>query len=216
MKSSVENLIHENVIIGDGCQIDNNVEIGRPPRGKKDGELVTKIGKNCTIRSGTIIYAGTNIGDNFQTGHYAIIRENNIIGNNCSLGIRSELAPGNTIGNHVRIHSSCFLEKTTIESDVIIAPGVKFADDFSLNHASINDPCLVGATVKKGARIGMGAILLPHVIIGEQAVVGAGSVVTHNVEPMTIVVGNPARFLKSTREVICPICKKDQYPLEKE
>ena len=94
--------IYPNVSLGKNVLIDDYCVIGRPPRGRKPGELKLKIGNNAVIRSFTTIYAGTIIGDNFQTGHGVLIREDNIIDNNVSIGTNSVLEYGNRIGNNVK------------------------------------------------------------------------------------------------------------------
>ncbi len=78
--------IYKNVKTGKNCEIGIYVVIGFPPKGKKDGDLETIMGDNAIIRSHTVIYAGNEIGDNFQTGHGTFLREVNKIGNNVSVG----------------------------------------------------------------------------------------------------------------------------------
>lgn len=171
----------------------------------------TVYGKNCLIRSGTIIYPEVRIGDNFQSGHYTLIREGNRIGNNVCVGSFTELALGNTIGDNTRIHSRCFLEDVTVERNVFIGPGVVFAND-PHPRSPKGSPCIKGATVQDGAVIGAGATILPHVIIGKEALVGAGSVVTKDVPPGAVVIGNPARKIKNVRDIVCRKLKKPHHP----
>lgn len=199
--------IHKNVLLGKNSIVEDFCEVGRPPKGKKEGELKTVIGNNAIIRSGTIIYAGTTIGKNFQTGHNVLIRENNVIGDNVGIGTNSSIEINNKIGNNVRIHSLCFMEKVEIEDDVFIGPAVSFFDDPHPPQAENWADCMKGAIVKKKARIGGGSTILPYVIIGENSLVGAGSVVTKEVPIDTVVVGNPARKLKKVFEIVCD--KKD-------
>lgn len=194
--------IYKNVKIGENCIIEENCEIGRAPRGKKVGELQLIIGDNALIRSNTIIYAGTQIGKNFQTGHNVIIRENNNIGDNVSIGTNSDIEVGNVIDNNVRIHSFCFLEKATIKDNVFIGPRVLFVDDPHPQLPTVYD-CMKGATVGRNAKIGGGAVLLPYVKIGNNSLVGAGSVVTKDVQKNTVVVGNPAKKLKNLKDLVC-------------
>ena len=194
--------IYKNVLIGKNTKIDPPCILGLPPRGKKAGEAALKIGDNSFIRSFSVIYADTKIGRNFQTGIRATIREDNIIGNNVKVGTSSVLEWGNRIGNNVRIHSRCFLEMAYIEDDVFVGPGVIMTDDphppcpkYSL--------CKGGVVIRKNAKIGAGAVLLPGVEIGKNALVGAGSVVVKNVKADEVVVGNPAKVISMIKDLKC-------------
>ena len=91
-------MIHPNVELGEGTLVEEGAIVGLPPRGREPGELPTKIGARGVIRSGTVVYAGTTIGDDFSAGHSAMIREGNLIGDRCSVGTHAVLEPGNTVG----------------------------------------------------------------------------------------------------------------------
>jgi len=195
--------IYDNVIIGEGSVIEGPSILGKPPRGKQPGELPLVIGKKAIIRPFTTIYAGNRIGDNFQTGQCASIRENNVIGNNVSIGTHAVLEFENLIGNNVRIHSCCFLEMVIIEDDVFIGPNVVFTDDPHPMNCPRYKECLRGATVKRLARIGANCTILPGIVINENTLIGAGSVVVKDVPPDSVVVGNPARVVKRIDELEC-------------
>ena len=192
-----------NVSLGENGYIDFNVLLGKPPRGKEEGELPLVIGRNATIRPFTTIYAGNTIGDDFQTGQGASIRENNVIGNNVSVGTNAVLEFDNKIGNNVRIHSLAFLEMVTVEDDVFIGPNVVFTDDPHPMGCPKYKECLGGATVKRLARIGANCTILPGVTIGENTLIGAGSVVTKDIPDGVVAAGSPARVIKSVDELAC-------------
>lgn len=197
------NLIYKNVKLGKKCTLEPPVVIGKPPRGRSDGELKTVLGDNCIIRSFTTIYAGTRIGEGLQTGHGALIREGNIIGKGCSIGTNAVLEFDNKIGNFVRIHSGAFLEMVTLEDYVFVGPNVVFTDDPHPMGCPKFKECVGGAIVKKFARIGANSTILPGVVIGENSLVGAGSVVVRDVEDGTVVVGTPARVICRVSELEC-------------
>lgn len=152
------------------------------------------------IRSGTVIYRGSTIGSELQTGHNAVIREGNWIGNRVLVGVNTYLGPGNVIGNNVRIHTGCFLERVTLGDNVIVAPNATFTDD-------PYPPCVEcmeqigGAVVGENSIIGANATVLPGVRIGKNCIVGAGSVVAKDVEDYAVVVGNPARKINDSRQL---------------
>lgn len=193
----------DNLIIGSGHQIEPTCIVGYRP-GRPIADLTLRLGKDCTLRSGTIIYYGTTIGDGLQTGHNVVIREENVIGDHVSIWTGSYIDYQCKIGSHVRIHCGCYIcQYTTVEDEVFLAPGVKLANDvYPLQEDAV--PYMEGPTIKRGARIGVNATILPRVIIGEGAVVGAGAVVTKNVAPGMVVVGNPARVI-NTVEKLRPI-----------
>lgn len=189
---------NQNYKIGESLIKDEGVIIGA--QGRTSGTI--EIGKNARFRSGTVIYEGIKIGDDFKTGHNAVIRENNIIGDNVMVGVSSYLGPGNKIGNNVSIHTGCFLEMATIEDNVAFGPHVVLTDDLHPRCPRFEE-CVGGVKIKKGAKIGANVTILPGVTIGENALVGSGSVVTKDVPSRAVVVGNPAKVIKTIDELTC-------------
>ncbi|MBN1894529.1 transferase [bacterium] len=202
--SKMENIIYPNVVIGKGTIVEEPCILGKPPRGREPGELKLEIGSGGIIRPFTTLYAGSRIGNGFQTGQGASIREDNVIGDDVSIGTNAVLEFGNRIGSRVRVHSCCFLEMVTIEDDVFIGPNVVFTDDPHPMKCPRYLECKGGVTVRRLARIGAHSTLLPGVVVGENTLIGAGSVVTRDVPPGTVVAGNPARVVKKVEDLTCP------------
>jgi acetyltransferase-like isoleucine patch superfamily enzyme len=192
----------DGVYIGARTVVEQPCLIGKAPRGSRPGESPLFIGGDGTIRPFTTIYGGTTIGERFQTGQGVSIREDNIIGDDVSVGTNTVLEAGNRIGDRVRIHTGCFLELVTVEDDVFIAPNVVFADDLHPPCEHYHR-CVGGAVVRRGARIGSNSTVLPGVVIGNGALVAAGSVVVSSVPDEAVVAGSPARVIKRIDELVC-------------
>ena len=187
------------IIVGKAKKIDRGVILGYPT-GRKIASRALAIGARPIIRSGTVMYAGSRIGDNFETGHNVVIREENKIGNNVCVWSNTVVDYGCVIGNNVKIHANGYVaQHTTIEDDVFIAPGVTIANDPCPPCAR----CMKGPTIKKGAKIGVNVTLLPHITIGEYSLIGAGSVVTKDIPPYSLAYGSPARVVKKVTEIEC-------------
>jgi len=188
------------VELGRDCSIDPGVLLGYPP-GRPVERHPVRIGASAQIRSGSVIYASVEIGNGFETGHGVIIREGNRIGHDCAIWNHTTVDYDCVLGNRVRIHCNVYVAQYTIlEDDVFLAPGVGLAND----PHPLCTKCMQGPTIKSGARIGVGATILPHVTIGENALVGAGSVVTRDVPARAVVVGSPARVIGDVDGLECP------------
>ena len=193
--------VYPNVVFGANARLGDFVVIGEPPLGRSAGELVTQIGANAVIRSHTVIYAGNVIGDRLRTGHGVLIREANRIGSNVSIGSHTVIEHDVVISDDVWIHSKAFIpEYSVLEAGCFIGPGVIFTNA-RYPRTPDTKRQLRGPVVRVGAKIGAGAILLPGVVIGEEALVGAGAVVVKDVPERTIVVGNPARVVRKVADV---------------
>jgi acetyltransferase-like isoleucine patch superfamily enzyme len=175
------------VTIGEGTTVEDYVVLGS----KKDGEL--SIGSNSIIRSGTVIYSGVRIGDNFRSGHNVLIRENTEIGNNVLVGTNSVVDGDCQIGTNVAIQTGAYVTRyTVIEDGVFLGPHCVTTNDKYMEYGRE----LKGPFIRRNVRIGANAIIFPGITIGKNAIVGAGAVVNKNVPPEDTVVGNPARSTK--------------------
>lgn len=213
--------IGDNVRIDDYARILNGVSIGEnsfigafstlgEPGIYTENHKVGKItiGKNALIRSHSIIYHSNKIGSNFQTGHRVSIRENSEIGNNVRIGTVSDIQGNCQIGNYVNLHSNVHIgQKSVIEDFVWIFPYVVLTND-----PTPPSNTLLGVRVKKFAAIATGAILLPGVIVGEDALVGACTLVNRNVDDKMIVVGNPMKQIGDVSRIKDKTTGKTVYP----
>lgn len=194
-------VVAEGVELGDGSTVAEFCVIG----GDGPAGVRTVVGENSTLRTHTVLYAGTVTGPKFATGHHAMVRENNTIGENVSIGSLSVIEHDVTIGDGVRIHSQCFIpEFTVLEEKAWIGPRVTITNA-PFPRCQHMPACLIGVHIEREAKIGANSTLLPGVRIGEKALVGAGAVVTKDVPAGAVVVGNPARVVKSIDELVCPV-----------
>jgi acetyltransferase-like isoleucine patch superfamily enzyme len=189
-------IIHPNVKLGKECIIEDFVIIGMPPKGYGPGDLETIIGDNAIVRSHTVIYAGNRIGNNFQTGNKANIREMNEIGDDVSIGTLSVIEHHVKIGSGVRIHSQAFIpEFSILEDECWIGPNAVITNAKYPKSPDVKET-LKGAVIKRKAKIGANVTILPGLSIGENALIGAGSVVTKNIGAHSVYAGNPAHFIR--------------------
>ena len=143
-----------------------------------------RLGKNTAIHCFVNLY-GCEIGDDSRVGAFVEIQKNVTVGARCKISSHTFVCEG-----------------VTIEDDVFVGHGVVFINDMDPRATEDGRPQteadwqVVPTRVCRGASIGSGAVILGGVTIGQGALVGAGAVVTKNVAPDTVVVGNPARVLR--------------------
>lgn len=223
-------IIEPDVIIGDNSFIDSNTIVRRNTTlGEKSfigsnciiGEYwmdfcldlkehkhPLTIGSNSLIRSGSIIYAGSDIGNNFQTGHQVTIREKAQIGNNVSVGTLSDIQGNCKIGNYVRLHSNVHIGQLSIIDDFVwIFPYVVLTNDPT---PPSND--FLGVHIHPFAIIATASTIMPGIEIGQDSLVAAGSVVTKNVEEYSLVMGVPSKPISDVRKIKNKITGELAYP----
>ncbi len=193
--------IFPGVTISGAPIIDPFVLIGYPYKDNLSLLVPTIIGQDPHIRSHTVIYAGNQIGCNFTTGHGVLIREENQIGDDVSIGSGTIVEHHCIIGNRVRIHSGAFIpEYSILHDDCWIGPNVVLTNAKYPRSKRVKED-LIGPIIYSHAKIGANSTILPKIKIGEGSLIGAGSVVTSDVEPFTVVAGNPAKVVRKISDI---------------
>lgn len=194
--------IYPRVKKGKNFKIEDFCIIGLLPKvGLKDDKTI--IGNNAYIRSHSVIYAGNKIGNDFFCGHGVTIRESNVIGNHVSIGSGCIIEHHISIADNVRLHSGVFVpEFSELEEGCWLGPNVVLTNAVHPLCYKVKN-CLKGPIIKKNAKIGANATILPHVVIGENSLIGAAAVVANDIPANSVAVGNPAKVVKSIKELKC-------------
>jgi acetyltransferase-like isoleucine patch superfamily enzyme len=196
-------IVHEGTILGDGVRVLEHAVIGKQPTlgatstAKRDPLPPARIGDGTVVSTGAIVFAGSTVGANCIVGDQSCIRERVELADDCILGRGSLIENDTTVGEGTRIQAGAYITAySTLEEDVFIAPCVVTTNDNFMGRTEQRKALMKGPTIRRGARIGGGAIICPAVEIGEEAFVGAGAVVTRDVPARKLVVGSPARVLR--------------------
>ncbi|MCH8109116.1 MAG: N-acetyltransferase [Chloroflexi bacterium] len=177
-------------VLGEDCVVQDNVVLGLE---YAEGCKEAVIGRRAVIRWGTVIYADVQIGDDFKTGHSALIRENTIIGNQVVIGTNTVIDGTVDIGSFVKLESNVYIPTHTRIGDyVFIGPGAVLTNDkYPQRLRDEYEP--QGPVIEDNVTIGANATVLPAVHIGEGAMIAAGAIVTKDVPPWHMAIGSPAR-----------------------
>jgi acetyltransferase-like isoleucine patch superfamily enzyme len=144
-----------------------------------------------------VLAAGSTLGPGCVVGDLATVREGCMIGEQVVIGRGVCVENDTAIGSFTKIQSNAYITAyCLLEEHVFIAPCVVTTNDNFMGRTEARHALIKGAVIRRGARVGGGATLLPGIEIGEEAFVGAGAVVTRDVAPRALVVGSPARVLR--------------------
>ena len=167
--------------------------------------------KSYFVHESSYVDDGVEIGEDTKIWHFSHVLSGSRIGRNCNIGQNVVIGPDVTIGNGCKIQNNVSIYKgVTLEDEVFCGPSMVFTNVYNPRSAIRRMDELRPTLVKKGASIGSSATLLCGITVGENAIVGAGSVVITDVPPNTIVAGNPARVLKVIDEPKVKLSFKEQ------
>jgi acetyltransferase-like isoleucine patch superfamily enzyme len=200
-------VVYPGTVLGDGCRILDGAVVGKQPSlsprstAKREPLPPAEIGAGTIVSTGAIVFAGTSIGARVIVGDQACVRERVTVGDDVVIGRGSLIENDTTVGAMTKIQADAYITAySTLEEHVFIAPCVVTTNDNFMGRTERRHGLIAGPTIRRGARVGGGAILCPGVEIGEDAFVGAGAVVVRDVPPRVIVVGNPARVLRDVAD----------------
>jgi acetyltransferase-like isoleucine patch superfamily enzyme len=196
-------IVYPGTIVHDDCTILDYAVVGKQPTlsprstTKREELAPLELGSRTVVSTGAVVFAGSLIGAGTIVGDQACVRERCEIGSDVVIGRGSLLENDVTIGARVRIQAMAYITAySVLEDDVFIAPCVQTSNDNFMGRTEKRHELRKGPAIRRGARVGVGAVLCPAVEIGEEAFVGAGAVVVKDVPPRVVVVGNPARVLR--------------------
>jgi acetyltransferase-like isoleucine patch superfamily enzyme len=199
--------VYPGTVLGEGVKVLEGAVVGKQPTlsprstAKREALPPAELGDGTIVSTGAIVFAGSTIGARVIIGDQSCVRERVRVDDDVVLGRGSLIENDTNVGARTKIQAGAYITAySELEEDVFIAPCVVTTNDNFMGRTDRRHDLIKGPTIRRGARVGGGAILCPGVVIGEEAFVGAGAVVTKDVEPRMLVVGSPARVLRAVND----------------
>jgi acetyltransferase-like isoleucine patch superfamily enzyme len=196
-------VVYPGTVLGEDVKVLENAVVGKQPvlgarsTTRREPLEPAEIGDGTIVSTGAIVFAGSRVGARAILGDQSCVRERVTLGDDVVVGRGSLIENDTIVGARTRIQAEAYVTAySTLEEDVFIAPCVVTTNDNFMGRTERRHELMQGPTIRRGARVGGGAILCPGIEVGEEAFVGAGAVVTKDVPPRSVVVGNPARVLR--------------------
>lgn len=200
-------IVHPHTRLGDRVRIDDQAVLGKVPKSAPASILKLssqypplEVGDDVFVGAHSIIYVGAKLARKVFVADLASIREEVTLEEGVIVGRGVTIENRCRVGEYTKIETEAYVTAyTIIEERCFIAPMVCMSNDNYLGRTEERFKHMKGPHIKRGARIGANVVLLPGVVIGEEAVVGAGSVVTREIPSYETWVGIPARFFRPTK-----------------
>jgi acetyltransferase-like isoleucine patch superfamily enzyme len=196
-------IVYPGTVLGEGVKVLEHAVVGKQPTlsprstAKREPLPPAELGDGTIVSTGAVVFAGTSVGARVIVGDQSCVRERVTLGDDVVVGRGSLVENDTTIGALTKIQAHAYITAySTLEENVFIAPCVVTTNDNFMGRTERRHELIAGPTIRRGARVGGGAVLCPGIEIGEDAFVGAGAVVTKDVPARMLVVGNPARVIR--------------------
>ena len=196
-------IVYPGTVVGDGCRILDYAVVGKQPSlsprstAKREPQPPAELGPGTIVSTGAVVFAGARLGARVIVGDQACVRERCVVGDDVVVGRGSLVENDTSIGALTKIQAHAYITAySVLEDEVFVAPCVVTTNDNLMGRTERRHDLVKGPTIRRGARVGGGAVLCPGIEVGEEAFVGAGAVVIRDVPPRVVVVGNPARQIR--------------------
>jgi acetyltransferase-like isoleucine patch superfamily enzyme len=196
-------IVFPGTVIGEGCKILDYAVVGKEPTlsprstARREELQPLELGAGTVVSTGAVVFAGTTVGERVIVGDQACVRERCAIGDDVVIGRGTLVENDTSVGALTKIQAHAYITAySLLEDNVFIAPCVITTNDNFMGRTEQRHELVKGPTIRRGARVGGGAVLLPGIEIGEEAFIGAGAVVIRDVPARALMVGNPARQLR--------------------
>lgn len=194
-------VVHPGTELGARVVVEDGAVLGKRPRLRPGSSAAGEVGAlivedDVTICCGAVVYAGARIGAGVIIGDQTQVRERAVIGARSVIGRGSSVDFDVRIGERVLIQTNVYVTGgSVVEDDVFLGPGVLTTNDDTMGRHPRGEG-LRGPVFRRACRVGGGAVIVPGVVIGEEAFVAAGAVVTTDVGEREVVMGVPARVVR--------------------
>src|SRR6185437_128771 len=183
-------IVYPGTVLGDGVKVLEHAVVGKQPAlsprstAKREELPPAEIGDGTIVSTGAVVFAGSRVGARCILGDQSCVRERVTVGDDVVVGRGSLVENDTTIGALTKIQAEAYITAySTLEDNVFIAPCVVTTNDNYMGRTEKRHALMRGPTIRRGARVGGAAVLLPGIEIGEEAFIGAGAVVVRDVEP---------------------------------